>query len=151
MLVPLLARETRLEVQEVREGERPRANVVDITPARWNITLRDRRLHLTEATAPGTPKPSVEQFFASLAEDLGEAAMAVVLSDTGSDGARGMRAIRAAGGITFAQDESSAKHNGMPRAAVESGCVDYVLPPDAIARHRAPSRRRVAPLRRRRE
>ncbi|MBK8961448.1 MAG: EAL domain-containing protein [Proteobacteria bacterium] len=134
MLVPLLARETRLQVQEVRDGERPRANVVYITPAGWNIALRDHTLHLTAATAPGTPKPSVDQFFASLAEDLGEAALAVVLSGTGSDGARGMRAIRAAGGSTFAQDEGSAKYNGMPRAAVESGCVDYVLPPDAIAR-----------------
>jgi two-component system CheB/CheR fusion protein len=134
MLVPLLSRETRLPVLEVSEGLAPEPNVVYITPARWNVAIREGRLHLTEATTPGTPKPSIDFFFASLAEDQGEMGVAVVLSGTGSDGARGVRAVRAAGGITFAQDEQSAKYSGMPRAAVESGCVDYVLPPGEIAR-----------------
>jgi len=81
-----------------------------------------------------TPKPSIDLFFASLAEELGEAAIAIVLSGTGSDGARGIREVRAVGGTTFAQDEETAKYTGMPRAAADTGCVDFVLPPEAIAK-----------------
>ncbi|MGE0387698.1 MAG: EAL domain-containing protein [Gammaproteobacteria bacterium] len=132
MLVPLLTRETALPVRPIADGLEPRPDTVYITPARTNVILRDRRLHLSQATAPGTPKPSIDAFFGSLAEELGEAAIAVVLSGTGSDGARGIREVRAAGGATFAQDES-ARYNGMPHAAIDSGCVDFVLAPQEIA------------------
>src|SRR5258708_18814600 len=57
----------------------------------------------------------------------------MVLSGTGSDGSLGIEEIKSAGGITFAQDQNSAKHDGMPRAAIATGHVDYVLPPEAIA------------------
>ena len=61
----------------------------------------------------------------------------MILSGTGSDGTLGLEEIKAAGGITFAQDESSAKYPGMPQSAARSGCVDLVLPPDQIARELA--------------
>ena len=76
----------------------------------------------------------IDLFLKSLAEDRGSAAIGVILSGTGSDGTHGMEEIKAAGGITFAQDESSAKYPGMPRSAARSGCIDLVLPPDQIAR-----------------
>jgi len=56
----------------------------------------------------------------------------VILSGTASDGPEGSRAIKAAGGITFSQDEESAKYGGMPQSAVKTGCVDFVLPPSAM-------------------
>jgi two-component system CheB/CheR fusion protein len=133
MLVTLLARETRLPVAEVTNGLTPQANVIYVTPARTNVTVENGRLRLTEATRRTSPKPSVDEFFLSLAEDQGENAIGVVLSGTGTDGARGIRAIRAAGGATFVQDQDSARYGGMPHAAEETGCVDYVLPPEQIA------------------
>lgn len=63
-----------------------------------------------------SPKPSIDHFFASLAEYAGDHVVGIVLSGTGSDGSHGVRAIRAAGGLTVAQDPSSAKYDTMPRA-----------------------------------
>jgi two-component system CheB/CheR fusion protein len=76
----------------------------------------------------------IDLFFYSLAEDQKENAIGVILSGTASDGALGLRAIKAEGGITFAQDEKSAKYGGMPHSAVVAGAVDLVLPPEGIAK-----------------
>src|SRR5262249_18678316 len=73
-------------------------------------------------------------FFKSLALDRQSGAIGVVLSGTGTDGTLGIEEIKAAGGITFAQEEQSAKYAGMPNSAALSGCVDFVLPPEQIAR-----------------
>ena len=75
----------------------------------------------------------VDSFFRSLAEDRGDAAIAIIMSGTGSDGSLGVRAIKAEGGITFAQEEKSAKYSGMPGSAIATGLVDFILPPDKIA------------------
>ncbi len=77
---------------------------------------------------------AIDHFFESLAEECGSRGIGIVLSGTGSDGTAGLRAIKAAGGLTFAQTEASAKFDAMPRSAIRSGFVDLVLPPDAIAR-----------------
>jgi two-component system CheB/CheR fusion protein len=74
----------------------------------------------------------VDRFFTSLAEDQGQRSIGVILSGTATDGTLGLEAIKATGGITFAQD-GSAQHDGMPRSAVSSGCVDFVLPLERIA------------------
>src|SRR6185369_17045474 len=74
----------------------------------------------------------IDSFFEALAEDQREAAIGVILSGTASDGTRGLEAIKAEGGITFAQDDS-AKYDSMPRSAVTAGCVDFILKPEAIA------------------
>jgi two-component system CheB/CheR fusion protein len=76
----------------------------------------------------------INDFFRSLAESAGQQAIGVILSGTASDGTEGCRAIKAAGGITFAQDEDSAKYDSMPRNAVNAGCVDFILSPKDIAR-----------------
>src|SRR5438309_8851844 len=75
----------------------------------------------------------IDRFLRSLAEDKGSNAIGVVLSGTASDGTLGLAAIKGEGGITFAQDEKSAKYDGMPESAIAAGCVDLVLPPDRIA------------------
>src|SRR6185369_12623606 len=66
-------------------------------------------------------------------DDLRNSAIGVVLSGTANDGTQGLESIKAVGGTTFAQDDS-AQFDGMPHSAIESGCVDFVLPPDLIAR-----------------
>jgi two-component system CheB/CheR fusion protein len=80
----------------------------------------------------GVSRP-IDQFFRALAEDARHQAIGVILSGTASDGTLGLEAIKAEGGITFAQDET-AQHEGMPQSAIASVCVDFVLPPDDIAR-----------------
>ncbi len=69
----------------------------------------------------------------SLASDQKEHVIAVILSGSGSDGAAGLKAVKAEGGITFAQDEATATYPSMPRSAVATGCVDFVLSPEKIA------------------
>lgn len=132
MLTQLLGRQTDMKVVEISDGLRVEPNVVYITPPNADLDIRGGVLHLRRPHAAVGPKPSVDYFFTSLAEDQGENAVGIILSGTGSDGAHGIRAVKAAGGITMAQDEESARYNGMPRSAVETGCVDFVLSPDRM-------------------
>lgn len=132
MLADLISRETSIAVKEVQDRTTPEANTIYITPPNKNILAKNGQLILRPPSADAGPKPSVNLFFESLAEEYGDRAAGVILSGTGSDGARGMRAIKAAGGITFAQSVSSAKYDGMPSAAIESGAVDLVADADAI-------------------
>ena len=69
----------------------------------------------------------------SLAQECGSRAIGVILSGTGADGATGLEAVKASGGVTLAQDPATAKFGSMPRAAIQRGCVDLVLTPEAIA------------------
>ena len=76
----------------------------------------------------------IDQFMRSVAEEHGDNAIGIVLSGSGTDGTLGIAEIQAHGGVTFAQDDATAKYNSMPRSAVNSGSVDYVLGPKQIAR-----------------
>src|SRR5207245_344924 len=91
-------------------------------------------LRLTPLTETRGHHMPIDRFLRSLAEDKGSNAIGVILSGTASDGTLGLAAIKGEGGITFAQEEKSAKYDGMPRSAVAAGCVDFVLPPGGIAR-----------------
>ncbi|AKT37636.1 chemotaxis protein CheB [Chondromyces crocatus] len=137
LLAQLIGRETSMRVVEIEDQVIPEPNTVYITPANWNLIYRDRRLHLIEPVKEVSPKPSVNLFFTSLAEQKGEDAVGIILSGTGSDGASGIRAIKAAGGFTFAQEPSSARYNGMPQAAIDTDLVDFVLSPEEMAKELA--------------
>jgi len=128
LLVDLLARETAMPVVEAAHGMTPTADRIFVAPPSCHIHLREGKLQLTAATLAGSPKPSVDELLFSLAEACGERCIGIILSGTGSDGARGVRAVHAAGGLTMAQAPDDAKYDGMPRAAIDSGCVDDVLP-----------------------
>jgi len=134
MLVDLISRETSLIVKEVKSGTVPEPNVIYITPPNADIIFQGGALVLRKPAASAGPKPSVNLFLESLADEIGEKAVGVILSGTGNDGARGIRAIKAAGGLTMAQDVNSAKYDGMPLAAVESGAVDIIDHPEILAR-----------------
>ena len=133
MMVPLLARETAMLVKDAEDSEIPLPNVIYVTPANWNIILKDGVMRLLVPGKTVLPKPSATALFNSLAEEKGEDAIGVILSGTGSDGAAGIAAIKAAGGFTFAQDPEAAKYSGMPQAAISTGCVEWVLPCRGIA------------------
>ena len=132
MLVELLSRESALPVREIKRRQIPRPDVIYITPPNKHVEYLNGALTIRTPRTRSGPQPSVDLLFASLALELQEWAVGVVLSGTGSDGARGIQAIKGTGGVTFSQDDS-AKYDGMPRAALSTGCVDFSLPPGEIA------------------
>ena len=130
MMAQLLGRETTMPVRDIEDGTRPETNTVYITPPNRNLTLSGGCFHLVEPAKESLPKPSVNLFFASLADESAESCIGIILSGTGSDGAAGIHAIKAAGGFTFSQEPSTAKYNGMPQSAIDTGSVDWILPPE---------------------
>ncbi|MEM7211600.1 MAG: chemotaxis protein CheB [Pseudomonadota bacterium] len=136
LLTTLIDRETHLKVVEVKNGMPLEAHTIHVTPPNRDVVVRKGELMLERPSMlGGAPKPSVDRFFRSAAEHYQDRAVGIILSGTGSDGSYGLQAIQSAGGITIAQDDKTAKYDGMPMSAVETGCVDIVLPPEEIARH----------------
>jgi two-component system CheB/CheR fusion protein len=132
-LTSLLSKATRMPVSEITDRTQVVADHVYVIPPNKNLALERGVLRLTpRARASGQHLP-VDTFLTSLAVDRGPRAIGVILSGTASDGVLGMKAIKAAGGLTFAQDDRSAKYTSMPRNAVAAGCVDLVLSPEGIA------------------
>ena len=127
----LLARATAMPVSEAGDGTPLAPNRVYVIPSGFDMTVSGRMLRLTPRDRPG-PQP-IDTFLRSLASSRRNRAVAVILSGPGSDGALGVQAIREAGGVALAQDPQSAKFDGMPRGAISTGCVDFVLPPDRVA------------------
>jgi two-component system CheB/CheR fusion protein len=128
-MAEILARETALPVREASNGQRPERNVVYIVPAGFNLVFSKGVFRLTTPPPEISPKPSINLMFQSIAKEFDEMAVGVVLSGTGSDGTRGLLAIKAAGGLTMVQLPESAKYDGMPRSAIDAQVADRVLPP----------------------
>src|SRR5438067_8739415 len=132
-LVRILAKATPMPVQESTNGMRVEPNQVYIIPRDTTMTIAGGELKLKPRGDARGPHLPVDAFFRSLAEDRLSGAIGVILSGTGSDGTLGLEDIKAAGGITLAQDEESAKFAGMPQSAIRSGCIDVVSTPEGIA------------------
>jgi len=130
-LTHLLSRATTMPVHKVEDGMMIEPDHVYVIPPNTNLNLSKGKLRLTPRESSGVPHP-VDSFFCSLAKEQQSGAIGVVLSGTGSDGTLGLKEIKGAGGITFAQDEKSAKFSGMPLQAANDS-VDFVLPPEKIA------------------
>jgi two-component system, chemotaxis family, CheB/CheR fusion protein len=132
-LAKILARATILPVKEAADGMPVEPNHVYVIPANVDLTIADGALKLAPRTqTPGSHMP-IDRFLRSVADQCGSRAIGVILSGTGADGSAGVEAIKAAGGVTFAQDAATAKFATMPQAAVATGCVDFILPPESIA------------------
>jgi two-component system, chemotaxis family, CheB/CheR fusion protein len=133
LLTELLTKTTSMSVSEAQEGTIVSPNQVYIIPPNNKMTLVNGTLRLMpREKIRGTYLP-IDAFFTSLARDCGHKAIAVVLSGGDGDGAQGIEAIKAAGGVTFAQGEGTAQNESMPNTAIATGHVDFVLPPEAIA------------------
>src|SRR5256714_2005748 len=128
----LLGKVTAMPVSEVTRTTTPRPNTVYVQPPSKCVIAKNGALTLVQREK--RLNVAIDHFFESLAEECGSRAIGIVLSGTGSDGTAGLRAIKAAGGLTFAQSEDSAKFDAMPRSAIRAGFVDLVLPPGDIAR-----------------
>src|SRR6266850_5245355 len=130
-LAEVLSRTTAMPVITVTDGLRMEPDHAYVIPPNADMTIGGGAFALTSRAAVDRHTP-IDHFFRSLAQELESRAIGVVLSGTGSDGTLGLRAIKAEGGITFVQDEQSAKHPGMPQSA--RAIADFELPPAAIAR-----------------
>lgn len=133
-LPALLQRATSMPVMEARNGMPVEANCVYVIPPNRIIRLAKRRIKLSPRAMDHERHMPVDSFLESLAGEEAGRGIGVILSGNGSDGTRGSLAIKAAGGITFAQDGKTAKYGSMPANAGAAGCIDFVLPPEAIAK-----------------
>jgi two-component system, chemotaxis family, CheB/CheR fusion protein len=129
----LLSGVTRLPVVQAREGIRVAAGHVYVIPPNVQMGITDSVLHLNPRPSDRTQYNPIDFFLRCLADTAQDRAIAVVLSGTASDGAAGIRDVKAGGGTTFAQRPETAKYDGMPRAAIATGMVDLVLSPAEIA------------------
>ncbi len=132
LLTELLAPSTPMPVVTVQDGIAIQPEHVYVIPPNTSMELQDGHLRLV-TREPGLHLP-IDIFFRSLAKVQGSRAIGVVLSGNASDGSLGVRAIKAECGVTFAQDENTARFGGMPRNAAATGAVDYVLPPEEIGK-----------------
>jgi len=125
----LLARHTQMDIHRVKDGTGLKANHIYLIPPRKNMTIFRGKLYLTEQEPSRMVNMPIDIFLRSLAQDQGKNAIGVILSGTGSDGTLGIRAIKEHGGMVIAQDDRSAKFDGMPRSSISTGMVDYILTP----------------------
>ena len=131
-LTKILSKGAALPVEEAREGEILPDHLYVIIP-NITLTITGHVLHLRSRDPAERPHRPIDILFLSLAEKRGPNVVGVLLSGSGSDGAKGIRAIKEAGGVTFAEEENSASFFGMPRSAIQTGCVDFILNPRDIA------------------
>jgi two-component system chemotaxis response regulator CheB len=124
---------TGLEVKLAEEGEQLLPGKVYIAQTDKHLAMRGLTLTYTDDEPENNQKPAADVLFRTAAQSLGRALVSVVFTGMGADGAAGTRTVHEAGGITIAQDEESSLIYGMPKAAVETGCVDIVLPLEKIA------------------
>ena len=132
-LTTLLSKATKMQVVEVTDGIAVEPNHVYVIPPNRNMTISDGNLRLEPRAADAALQRPIDGFSIALAEEQGGRAIGVVLSGTGSDGTYGLKAIKAAGGVTFAQDPKTAQWTAMPMSAITAGSADFVLSPKRIA------------------
>ncbi len=132
-LTSILSKTTNIPVSEIKNGMTIEPNHVYVTPPNVNVELNGDIFKLSPRGDSQAPHLPINLLFRSLAEQKNRA-IGVILSGTGSDGTVGVAEIKASGGITFAQNEKSAEYQLMPRNAVESGSIDFIMPPEEIAR-----------------
>lgn len=128
MMVELLSKKTQMLVLRAEEGMVVEKNIIYLIPPKKNLTIFHGKLMLSDQPPHDRwINLPIDIFFRSLAEDQGEKAVGIILSGTGSDGSRGVRAIKEFGGMIMVQDEKDAKFDGMPRSASSTGIADFIL------------------------
>ncbi|MEN0066102.1 MAG: chemotaxis protein CheB, partial [Myxococcota bacterium] len=132
MMVQILQRHTQLEVLHAEDGLEIALGHVYLLPPKKDVRIRGQRIELNDRAGTGLHLP-IDLFLESLADVQGKRAVAVILSGTGTDGSRGLVEIRKHGGLVMVQDPATAKFDGMPRSAIATGAVDFVLSPFGLA------------------
>jgi len=135
LMKELLERRTDMPIHRVEDSMELQPDSIYLIPPKKTMKLEDRKLRLYEP-APRTGQSvhlPIDHFFESVARELGSRAVGVILSGTGSDGTKGVRAIHEAGGLVFIQEPETAQFDGMPRSAIQTEIADYILPIESIA------------------
>jgi two-component system CheB/CheR fusion protein len=129
ILTEIIQRYTRMQVYEVADGVAVRPNCVYIIPPNRDMAVINGTLQLLNPVAPRGQRMPIDYFLHTLSQDQHERAIAIILSGTGSDGTLGVRAVKGEGGMVMAQKPESCEYDGMPRSAIATGTVDFILPP----------------------
>jgi two-component system, chemotaxis family, protein-glutamate methylesterase/glutaminase len=134
IIAEVMRRRTSLETKLAVDGERIVAGKIHIAPPNRHLLVNhDGTVSLTSSELVHFVRPSADLLFESVAANYGPAALACVLTGSGSDGAMGVTAIKSRGGSVIVQDPQSAEFKGMPEAAVAAGVADFVLPLEEVA------------------
>jgi chemotaxis methyl-accepting protein methylase len=128
----LLQRSTVMKVIQVKDRTAVQPNCVYVIPPNKDMSILHGVLHLLEPASPRGLRLPIDFFLRSLAQDRQEHSIGVILSGMGSDGTLGLRAIKEKGGVVLVQDPATAKFDGMPRSAIDSGLADIVAPVDDL-------------------
>lgn len=132
LLAELLGKQTSMPVVEVADGMKVEPDHVYVIVPAQTLLIEDGVLRLSEPAEPRGQRHPIDRFFTALAEDQTTKSIAIVLSGAGSNGTAGIQDIKLSGGMCIAQDPETAKFDSMPRHAIDSGAVDYVLAPAAM-------------------
>jgi two-component system CheB/CheR fusion protein len=132
ILVDLVKRYTRMRVTQAEDGMRLEPNCTYIIPPGHDLELDEGSLRLVRHGTERRPHLTIDHFFYSLARTQHERAICIVMSGTGSDGTLGLREIKGEGGLTIVQSPGTTEYDGMPRSAIATGQVDYVLAPSEM-------------------
>jgi len=131
-MVELLARHSKLEVNEAENGTTVKSNQVYLIPNDKYMEIRENKLSLTNKVRTNSPHLTINRFFNSLAANSGPKAIGIILSGLGSDGTEGVKAIKKAGGMVIARNPETTEFAGMPSSAIATGLVDFVLEPELM-------------------
>jgi len=133
LMADILGRRTALRVKQAEEGDRLLPGTVYVAPPDRHLLVNpDGTLSLSQTELVHFVRPSADLLFESVAATAKQRAIAVVLTGTGTDGNMGVRAIKKMGGTVIVQNEQTSEFFGMPSAAIQTGCVDFILPLDEI-------------------
>lgn len=135
VLSQILAKKSTFPVVEAENAQAIMPGRVYVAPADCDIQVTDGRISLTRPLLNQAPKPSVDLLLTSLANTYGKNVIAVILSGTGTDGAKGVQTVKAKGGMVIVQKPETARYDGMPMAALQTGQADFVLAPEQIGEH----------------
>ncbi len=132
LMVELLTKHTTMPVCEVEDNMPVKANHVYIIPPAKYLEIHQRVLQLIEPPEKRGAETAIDNFLRSLAEDQEERAIGIILSGTGSHGTLGLQAIKANGGMAMVQSPNTAEYDRMPQNAIDTGCIDFILPPEEM-------------------
>ncbi|EHQ28668.1 chemotaxis protein CheB [Mucilaginibacter paludis] len=129
LLVDLVSKHTHMKVFEATNDVILQRDCVYIIPNKKIMTIRGNKLRLVDKIKDKSPNTAIDTFLFTLAKDKKDKAIAIILSGTGTDGTKGVEAIKECGGMVIVQDPATAKFDGMPNSAITSGNADFILPP----------------------
>ena len=132
LMPELIQKCSKMKVLQVTDGIEVKPNAVYIVPPNNDLAIINATLQLLDPARGRGPRMPIDYFLRSLAQDQGDKAVGVILSGMGTDGTFGLRAIKEELGMAIVQDPATAKFDGMPRSAIETDLVDYILSPEQM-------------------